>query len=208
MRAVLGIEGEFDNSWRYEVSANYGRYEQNGLRTNSVIIDRWFAATDAVIDPATGQPACRSSVDPSAPALDTPFSIPSNEAGYWSFTPGDGQCVPLNIWGGRQGVNQDSRDFVTTDEWSNLVIDQFVLSAFITGDSSDIFELPAGPIAFAAGVEYRDESSDATFDPWKRGVIPAGAPFPAGSMVSDHSGNDSLTFRPQLSTKNLSLIHI
>ena len=202
VRAVLGIEGEFDNSWRYEVSANYGRYEQNSLRTNSVIIDRWFAATDAVIDPATGQPACRSSVDPSAPAMNTPFSIPSNEAGYWSFTPGDGQCVPLNIWGGRQGVNQDSRDFVTTDEWSNLVIDQFVLSAFITGDSSDIFELPAGPIAFAAGVEYRDESSDATFDPWKRGVIPAGAPFPAGSMVSDHSGNDSLTFRPQLSTKN------
>ncbi|MCZ6772087.1 MAG: TonB-dependent receptor plug domain-containing protein, partial [Proteobacteria bacterium] len=51
-RAVVGIEGEFDNSWNYEVSANYGRYEQNIDRTNQLIIDRWFAALDATTDGA------------------------------------------------------------------------------------------------------------------------------------------------------------
>ncbi len=202
VRTVLGIEGEFDNSWRYEVSANYGRHERNISSTDRVIIDRWFAALDAVTDPATGQPACRSSVDPTAPPGNTPFQIPSYEAGYFSFTPGDGQCVPLNIWAGRAGLTAEAEDFMTVDEWSKLVMDQFVFSAFMTGDTADFFELPAGPIAFAAGLEYRDESSEATFDPWKRGVIPAGSPFPAGTLVSEHSANDSLTFRPQLATKN------
>ena len=73
-----------------------------------------------------------------------------------------------------------------------------MLSAFVTGDTSDLFELPAGAIAFAGGVEYRDESSDATFDAFQRGVIPAGSPFPAGTNIEDVSDNSSLTFRPQI----------
>ncbi len=202
MRAVVGIEGEFDNSWSYDVSVNYGRYEENRYSNNMVIIDRWFAATDAVTDPVTGEPACRSSVDPLAPAMNTPFQIPSYEAGYFSFIPGDGTCVPLDIWNGRAGITQGAVDFMTVDQWDKLVLDQFVFSAFMTGDSADFFELPAGPIAFAAGLEYRDESSDAQFDPWQRGVIPPGSPYPAGTQLIDVSANSSLTFRPQLSTLN------
>jgi outer membrane receptor protein involved in Fe transport len=100
------------------------------------------------------------------------------------------------------GITQGALDFMTVDEWDKIVLDQFVISAFITGDTADFLELPAGPISFAAGLEYRDESSDAKFDPWQRGVIPAGAPFPAGTQLIDVSDNSSLTFRPQLSTKN------
>jgi len=200
-RLVVGLEGELDNSWGYEISANYGRMEQNITKTNSVINDRFFAAIDAVTDPATGNPACRVEVDPAAPALNTPFQIPSYEEGYFTFTPGTGACQPLNIWAGRTGYAGPGYDFVTVDEWDKLVIDQFVLSAFMTGDSADFFEMPAGPIGFAAGIEYRDESSDATFDPWQRGVLPAGSPA-AGTNIADVSANTSLTFRPQLSTRN------
>jgi len=200
-RAVIGLEGEFSNSWSYEVSANYGRFEQNITRTNRIINDRWFAALDATTD-GSGNPVCRSSIDPSTPPDNTPFEIPANEAGYWSFTPGDGSCVPLNIWNGLGGITQSAKDFMTTTTWDKLVIDQFVLAAFVTGDSSDFFEMPAGAVSFAAGLEYRDESSDAKFDDFQRGIIPAGAPFPAGTLLSDVSENSSLVFRPQLSTKN------
>ena len=203
IRTVVGIEGELGNEWGYELSANYGRYEQEINRSNIIVIDRWFAALDAVTDPATGSPACRSSVDPTAPGLNTPFQIPLYEEGYFTFTPGDGQCAPLNIWSGRAGVTQAARDFVLTSTFDNLVIDQFVLSAILTGDSADWFELPAGAISFAVGAEYRDESSKATFDPAQRGVIPAGAPFPAGTQISDHSTlNESLTFRPNFAVRN------
>ncbi|MDH5344789.1 MAG: TonB-dependent receptor, partial [Gammaproteobacteria bacterium] len=202
MRAVLGLQGELDNGWTWEVAANYGRYEETGTTTYDLIIDRWFAAIDATTDPGTGQPACRSSVDPLAPALNTPFEIPAYEAGYYSFTPGDGQCQPLNIWAGTTGITQAALDFVTTTTVNELVLDQFVLSATLAGDSSDWFELPAGPIAFAGGLEYRDESSDFKWTPLARGVIPSGSPFPAGSNVADVSANTSLTWRPQLSKKN------
>lgn len=201
MRAVIGIEGEFDNSWTYEVSANYGRFEQDITSSKQIIVDRWFAALDATTD-AGGNPACRSSVDPLTPPGNTPFGIPAYEEGYFSFTPGDGSCVPLDIWNGIGGVTQAATDFVTTTTWDNLVMDQFVLSAFVTGDSAGWFELPAGAISFAAGLEYRDESSDATFDNFQRGIIPPGAPFPAGTQLSDVSSNSNLVFRPTVGLAN------
>lgn len=201
-RVVVGLEGKFDNGWSYEVSANYGRYEQEISRNGGIINDRFFAALDAVTDPATGQPACRSEVDPNAPALNTPFQIPAYQEGYFSFTPGAGQCVPLNIWAGQTGITPEAVAFVTTNQWDRLDIDQLVFSASLAGDTEDFFTLPAGPIGFATGIEYREEESDATFDPYQRGVIPTGAPFAAGTMLDDISDNSSLTFRPQLSTKN------
>jgi iron complex outermembrane receptor protein len=201
-RAVIGLEGEFGDSWNYEVSANYGRFEQLIVNTNVMVNDRFFAAIDAVTDPATGQPACRIEVDAAAPATNTPFEIPAYEAGYFTFTPGAGQCVPLNIWAGRSGVTEDAADWVTQDTWDDLVLDQFVLSAFVSGDTSSWFELPAGPISLVLGAEYRDESSDATFDAYQRGEIPPNSALPAGSNIADVSANSSLVFRPQLSTKN------
>lgn len=202
MRFVAGLEGSFDIGWRYEVSANYGRMEQNIDRSNQIIVDRWFAALDAVIDPGTMQPTCRSSVDPNASPGTTPFNFPSYEAGYWSFVPGDGQCEPLDIWNGQSGISQAAMDFMTVDEWDKLVLDQFVLSAFVTGDTAEWFELPAGPVAFAFGAEYRDESSDAKFDSWQRGVFPSGSSFPAGDLIADHSENSSLTIRPQITIRD------
>jgi len=202
IRGVAGIEGTFANSWTWEFALNYGQYDQRVDTTNAMINDRFFAAIDAVTDPATGNPACRVDVDPGAPAQNTPFVIPAYEAGYFTFTPGAGQCVPLNIWAGRPGVTQQALEWVTVDTWSELTIDQFVVSGIFTGDSSDWFELPAGAVQFAAGVEYRDESSDAEFDPWQRGVIPEGSILPAGSNINDVSENTNLVFRPQLANRN------
>lgn len=200
-RIVAGLEGEFDNGWTYEVSVNYGNFQQDISRTGQVINDRFFAAIDATTD-ASGQPACRSSVDPTAAALNTPFQIPAYEEGYFSFTPGDGSCVPLNIWAGQPGVTPEAAAFVTANTWDKLEIEQTVFLASIAGDSSDFFELPGGPIGFATGVEYREEQSTATFDSLQLGQLPAGSPFPAGTMLEDVSANSNLVFRPQLSNKN------
>lgn len=201
-RVVFGFEGELDNGWTWDVSANYGRFNQEVRQTGSMINDRFFAAIDAVTDPATGQPACRADVDPTAPALNTPFEIPAYEAGYFSYTPGSGACVPLNIWAGQPGVTQQAIDFVSVTEFDEITIDQTVFAASLVGDSADWFELPGGAIAFATGIEWREETSDAKFDNWQRGVLPPGSPFPAGTLLSDVSANDSLTFRPQLAVKN------
>ena len=201
-RLVSGVEGEFANGAAYEVSANIARFSQRIARTGAVINDRFFAAIDAVTDPVTGLPACRADVDANAPPGNTPFRIPAYEAGYFSYTPGSGDCVPLNIWAGLRGVTPDAADWVTTAERTELTIDQRVVFAGVTGDTARWLTLPGGAIGFALGAEYRQERSDARLDPWQRGILPNGSPYPAGALLSDVSENDSLTFRPQIARRN------
>ena len=136
-RIVAGLEGELDNGWSWEVSANYGRHDRKSSTTRQMIVDRWFAAVDAVTDPATGQPACRADVDPTAPAMNTPFEIPSYDAGYFSFTPGAGTCVPLNIWAGQGGVTPEAAAWVTTPTWNELELEQTVFAASLVGNTED-----------------------------------------------------------------------
>ena len=83
-----------------------------------------------------------------------------------------------------------------------ITLDQLVFSASVVGDSSEWFELPGGPVGFAAGAEYREETSDARFGPWQRGVIPPGSPYPAGTLISDVSSNGSLSFDPSIIVDN------
>ena len=195
-RAVLGIKGEIESGLGYEVSANYGRFKQTFLEINRMIPDRFFAALDAVIDPATGQPACRVDLNPNATPGNSLTGFPAYDPGYYSFTPGSGQCVPLNIWAGPGGATPEAANFVTRDAWNTDVLEQLVFSASVTGSSEALFRLPAGAIDYAAGAEFRSESSETTFDPWQRGVIPEGSILPAGSNVADHSANPSLIHRP------------
>lgn len=192
-RAVAGLSGELPNGWSWEVSANFGQFTNEVVNSNTVILDRWFAAIDVVSDGA-GNPVCRSDLDPTAVPPTTIFEIPFFDPGFYSFTPGDGQCRPANIWAGPGGISQDAIDFITTETRDELQLEQTVFSALLTGDSSDYFSLPAGPIGFAAGAEYRRETSRFRRDPIDLGIIPAGAPFPEGTLISDVSANGSLGF--------------
>ena len=193
-RAVIGLEGELDNGWSWETSANYGRYEQDVVNSNRVILDRWFAAIDAVTDPATGEPACRSEVDPNAPLTATAFNFPEFDPGYFTFTPGSGSCVPLNIWAGRPGVSAEAIDWVTTALPTKNELEQFVVTGFLRGNTEDRFELPGGPLTFVAGAEFRYESSSTRSSPLELGVLPPESPFPQGTNIFDVSENNSPVF--------------
>lgn len=156
-RLVTGFEGELKNGISYELSFNYGRTDQEVFNLDSRIEDRFFAAIDVVTDP-DGNPICRSELNPEAPPPPTsPF--PFVEPGFRTFSPGDGQCKPLNLFG-FGAPSQEAIDFVTADIVSNSAIEQQVVHASFIGDSDAVnFALPAGPIDFAAGGEYRREAS-------------------------------------------------
>lgn len=185
-RFVGGFEGELDNGWNWNVSANYGRFEQTRFQANEVLGDRYFAALDATVDPDTGQAVCRSDLEGAVDSPTSPF--PQYDFGYYTFNPGDGQCQPLNILGGPNGVSDAARNFVLTDTINTFELEQLSFRALLTGDTGEYFELPAGPIGFAVGAEYRDESSNSTFDPLTLGILPQDAIIPGegvegGSLV-------------------------
>lgn len=194
MRFVGGFEGEFSNGWAWEIAANHGEFVRRNTNNNYVILDRFFAAIDAVTDPVTGNPACRSSVNPAAVPPTTIFGIPGFDAGIYTFTPGDGQCRPANIWGGPGAISQEAVDFITTSVVDELRLKQTVFSAQLVGDTSDFFNLPAGAIDFAAGVEHRKEESQNTRNAFDLGLLPIGSPAGAGTNIDTVSSNESLGF--------------
>ena len=74
-------------------------------------------------------------------------------------TPG---CVPLNIFGGVGSITPDML------EWIQPVVrdrSQNELSLFTANLSSELFSLPAGPVSFATGFEYRKYKGSYQPDP-------------------------------------------
>lgn len=160
-RGVIGVEGDLTDNIRFEASYVYGRADQEQTARNVLINDRFFAASDVIV--SGGRPVCRSNIDPTAvPAGDVfgQFAFPAEAFGA-TFTPGaNSGCLPLNLFG--EGLNsQEAIDWITGEYTSDATIEQHVVNAFISGDTTGFFSLPAGPIGFVLGGEYRKESSDA-----------------------------------------------
>jgi iron complex outermembrane receptor protein len=63
-------------------------------------------------------------------------------------------CVPLNLWGGPAGFTRAMVDYASFTAQDNLYKKQYNYTGNISGE---VFELPAGPLSFAAGYEYRRE---------------------------------------------------
>ena len=159
-RAVIGADGRISDHARYELSYVYGRTDSRFLSTNYRITDRYFAALDAVRDPATGQIVCRSDLDPTANIDPNNFDAPAT-----TFTPGPNSgCQPLNILG--EGVaSAAALNFINADLVNTYRVQQHVVSGSISGDFGEFFELPGGPVDFAIGAEYRKEKSAFVSDP-------------------------------------------
>lgn len=167
----------FDNLG-FDFNVVYGRTDERFIATNNLVLDRFYAALDAVVDPNTGQPTCRTNLDPSAlpPQIPLPGGLgflgffdafntevtPTNFGTTPFFTPGPNSgCQALNLFG-LGNASQAAIDFVNDDSLREARIEQLVVTATLAGDTSGVFELPGGPIGFAAGVEFRDEESQDT----------------------------------------------
>lgn len=201
-RFVGGFDGEFANGWNFELSLNYGKFKQKTIDRAAILMDRFFAAIDVTTD-GNGDPICRSDIDDTPPAT-TPFGLPTGDPGFFTFNPGDGSCVPLNLFGIASGnVDPAAIDFISRTIVSDFEQEQFVISGFIAGDTADWFNLPGGPVAFVIGAEYRDEKSTNEFDPLALGICPVTTPdCPAGRRLVDLVDTDGTPLFSQQSLVN------
>ena len=166
-RFVAGLRGTFNDDWSYEISANYGRHEEDTIINGAFDRQRFVLAMDAGRNPITGAIQCRSQFDPaSAVVFDgAPFGggARTNPSQAARLAADIAACIPYNPFGAGQAnaasVNYFVRQ-VTNEGW----IEQFVLSGFMSGDTSDWFELWGGPIRFAIGGEYRRQDQFADYD--------------------------------------------
>jgi outer membrane receptor protein involved in Fe transport len=192
-RIVGGVRGELSPTLRYDFALNYGRTDIKETFSNRVLSDRFLAATDAVRAP-NGNIVCRSDLDATAipPA---PF-LPGVEPGFFTFRPGDGQCRPVNLFRGSTSASPEAVAFFTRPSTDRARLEQFVATLAFSGDSSKYFELPGGPIQFAAGGEYRWEKSQTTLSDEDLGILED------GSFIGDVSSNVTLNFDDQVQQFN------
>lgn len=158
-RIVGGVRGDFGGVWHYEVSGNYGVFKESTRVEGNLNIQRFLLALDSGRN-AGGQIVCRSQINAANGDDATAFSgdglnlLASDIAG----------CVPLNPFG-QGNISQAAKNYVLQDTTSHGKITQAVADASINGDSSKWFELPGGPVYFAAGAEYRRETNSFVADP-------------------------------------------
>lgn len=135
MRVVAALEGNITPDWTYEASLVWGKTETERVNHANVILDNYFNALD-VVDDGNGNPVCRN-----ADAIG---------------------CVPINVMG-RTPLSQAAVDYVSTSTRGTADIEQVV--ATFNVQNPYLYTLPAGYLAFAGGVEYRDESASSWEDP-------------------------------------------
>ena len=159
-RGVIGVKGVFNDDWSYDVSVNYGEVNNRILALNNRLQQRFELAVDAARD-LNGNIVCRSKLTAPAPLPVTDPNgrpLPVNVAKNAQLANDIALCVPINVL----GANSPSRAAInyvnTTTEYTGRQT-QFDVSGFVSGDLSQLFELPGGPIGFAFGGEYRRETS-------------------------------------------------
>jgi outer membrane receptor protein involved in Fe transport len=150
VRVLAGLEGSITESWKWDVSAQYGKtqYDQDtvnnriqqqviGVTNTTTQAARIVLAADATTNSA-GLVVCRSTLT----------------------SPNNG-CVPVNLF----GVNNFSaaaKTYLYGDGWLKQ---EFTQKAFAANLQGDIFSTWAGAVPLAVGVEYRDNQASTTADP-------------------------------------------
>jgi outer membrane receptor protein involved in Fe transport len=129
-RFVAGVEGQLSNDINWDVSYTFGRTTESQFGSGQPNFPNLRNAL-AVIPGANGTPVC---ADPEAAA-----------AG----------CIPVHFFGANT-VDPAALDYIAADQVLNSTVTQHVAQGNLTGS---LFELPAGPLGFALGVEYRQEKS-------------------------------------------------
>lgn len=163
-RLVGGFKGQVSEALSYELSANYGRTDTALNNPVEPILDRLYASADAISDPTTGEPICRSDIDANTFPTVSPF-VPLAAPGFRSFVPGDGSCVPINLFAGFNELNPQAVDFIFQRATEEFELEQFVINANVSGNSAEWLSLPAGGIGYAIGFEYREERGTSRPDP-------------------------------------------
>jgi outer membrane receptor protein involved in Fe transport len=156
-RVVAGVRGTFNTDWSYELSANYGKVTEDTTILGNIDVARFLFALDSGRDPATGQITCRAKFDPAARV--DPFGFGADK-----LAADIAACTPYDPFG-QKGDNAAAKNYIVRDTVSRATLSQFVLNAFVSGNTGKFLNLPGGAISFALGAEYRKEKVFYQADP-------------------------------------------
>jgi outer membrane receptor protein involved in Fe transport len=137
-RITGGLDGKIGSHWTWNAYGQHGVSKIRNAVDQDINVGNYSLAIDAVNNPATGNPICRSTLT----------------------NPANG-CVPLNPLGVASLTSAQRAWLMGTAE-QNIRIQEDIGSVSVQGD---LFNLPAGAVSLAFGGEYRNEAAHAGADP-------------------------------------------
>ena len=141
-RAAVGARGKFFENWNWDAYASRGKTKLDFVLANNQSNPNVAAAVNAVRD-ASGRIVCGDiNTNPNLTADTRPLV----ESG----------CVPWNPFGPQEG-SREAYDYINPGNGSLTSIKQTAAGLTIDGE---VFDLPAGPVAVAFGVEARKDFLD------------------------------------------------
>ena len=155
-RFVTGLEGDV-GEFHYEASINYGRTTQDQKSTGQINVLNMRNSFNAITD-TSGNVVCADAI---------------------AVAQG---CLPVNIFGrGAIGAGmsdlqrQNLLNYLKAPATTDAEVEQTIYSGYISGP---IVDLPAGPMRFVVGVEYREEKSESIGDALSQQGLNAGNAIP------------------------------
>jgi len=139
-RFSVGAKGALNDDWSFDTSLAQ-QYTVDNLDIPDTINRNLYAAADAVVDPATGNVICRSTL-----------------SGY------DPGCQPGNFFGGN-ALSAAALKYITGENRGDTVFRQTAFEANLRGDLGEKFNFGAGRISVALGMAYHHDIADRTVDP-------------------------------------------
>lgn len=157
-RGVIGFRGDItaSGSVNYEVAGSYGRTNIKRDSTGNVVIANFNRAKDAVVAPAsyTGSNFVLNSQGQRVVCAVNVDASTTND---------DPNCFPLNLFG-QNNFDPRAANYVLYTSQFEAKAEQLNFTAFVSGTTEGLFELPGGPIGGALGVEYRRETASSDSD--------------------------------------------
>ena len=168
-----GFDYEFENGWALRASYQTGESHRMTGIFNSMRVDNTYLGMDAVLDPTTGAVVCNvNTYNPTAaqlaaavvPRLSSPGGVPGGTANAKTTAPLaspvglDGtirNCTPLNIIG-LANHTSSAKAYSGTPKMGEGIVEQDFAEVLLTGELYEGWGY--GPISFAAGLTYRDQS--------------------------------------------------
>lgn len=148
-RLVTGVDGEIADGVYVDAYVGYGQTKESQVSSGQVNVLNFRSALEAIPD-GNGGVMCR---DATARAQG---------------------CVPANVYGA----------YTLSPEAVTYIAAPGLLATFASQEfagfnvSGEVFELPAGFVGVAAGMEYREEFSRSEFDPLQQAGLNAGNAIP------------------------------
>lgn len=147
---TTGLRGNFgDSTWSWDAYYSYGRTPQSQSVSGYLYTPSLTAALGpSMIDPATGNPIC----------VGTPGDPTTVIAG----------CLPINFFGAAPdpGTPEGQAQLAALALINPTILNtnDNDLKVYSVNATGDLFDLPAGPLSLAVGIERREETASSKSD--------------------------------------------